>query len=241
MGCSNDARDKGIDPSESDKLNLIERGNYYGHANRKRGQSDPRQCSWRSNAEKSDGEYTAPLTILPSSTNGIIEFQTNHFEGKLRGDLILGRYKGGLYHISLTEGGRDVKKKLPGILARKGGIGIAQGPSGALFVARNDAGEVVYHSPDELPSTDLEIKGVFPRRGPQAGGSMLSIYGENLLKFGTPAVAVGGKPCPLVGQVSESKIRCRLPGGSGKVDIIVSAGAESAPFLSGYRYIRGRE
>jgi len=241
IGCSNDSSDRASDPSEGDKLNLIERGNYYGHANRKRGQSDPRQCTWRSNAQKSDGEYTAPLTILPSSMNGIIEFQTDHFEGKLRGQLILGRYKGDLYHIELEEDGREVKRKLPSVLTRKGGIGVAQGPDGTLYVARNDAGEVVYHSPDETPSLDLEVKSVFPRRGPESGGSILSIYGENLTQFGTPTVTVGGKACPLEGLKTESKIRCRLPSGSGKADIVVLSGTETAPFLGGYRYIRGHE
>lgn len=241
IGCSDDRSDRGPDPSEGDKLNLIEKGNYYGHANRKRGEKDPRQCLWRSNAQQSDGEYTAPLTILPSSTNGIIEFQSNHFEKKLRGHLILGRYKGGLYHIALSPDGRSVPKKLPTILARKGGIGIAQGPDGTLFSARNDAGEVLFHSPDEAPSLDLEVKSVFPRRGPESGGSILTVYGENLTKFGTPTVTVGGKDCPVEGSKTESKITCRLPAGSGTVDVMVSAGAEATAFLDGYRYIRGRE
>lgn len=222
-------------------MNLIEKGNYYGHANRKRGEKDPRQCSWRSNAQQGDGEYTAPLTIVPSSTNGIIEFQTNHFEKKLRGHLIMGRYKGGLYHIELSPDGRSVPKKLPSVLTRQGGIGVCQGPDGTLFSARNDAGDVLFHTPDEPPSLDLEVLSVFPRRGSESGGSLLRIFGENLLKFGTPSVTVGGKACPLVGSVSESKISCRLPGGSGKADVIVSAGSQSTPFLDGYRYIRGRE
>lgn len=222
-------------------MNLVEKDNYYGHANRKRGETDPRQCLWHSSSEQSDDEYTAPLTMLPSSTNGIIEFQTNHFEGKLRGHLILGRYKGGLYSIGLSADGRSVLKKSPDILVRKGGIGVAQGPDGTLFAARNDAGEVVYHSPDEEPSADLEVKSVFPRRGPNAGGSLLRIYGENLIEFGTPTVTVGDKNCEVVGSNTNSKITCRLPSGSGKADVVVSAGAETVAFVDGYRFIRGRE
>lgn len=83
-----------IDPHEDDKLNLLEKGKYYGHANRKRGEKDPRQCKWRSATEKSDSEYTAPMHMLPASCNGIAEFQTRHFGDQLRGHLLIGRYKG---------------------------------------------------------------------------------------------------------------------------------------------------
>lgn len=50
--------------------------NYYGHPNRKRGATDPRQCLWHSAAEASDTDYTAPLAILPASVDGIIEFES---------------------------------------------------------------------------------------------------------------------------------------------------------------------
>lgn len=239
LGCSGEPSDNGGDPSEGDKLNLIEKDNYYGHSNRKRGEQDPRQCLWHSSAEQSDEEYTAPLTMLPSSTNGIIEWQTDHFEGKLRKHLILGRYKGGLYSAALSPDGRSVPKKEPSILVRKGGIGVVQGPDGTLYAARNDAGEVVYHSPDEAPSLDLEVKSTFPRRGPKEGGSLLRIYGENLTKFGNPRVTIGGKTCQTVGTNTDSRITCRLPSGSGKADVVVSAGSETVAFIGGYRYIRG--
>jgi len=71
-GCNGQQVD---DIEEEDKLNLIEQGNYYGHPNLKRG-----ECVWRSQEEPSDESYTAPLLILPSSSDGIIEFQSDHFE-----------------------------------------------------------------------------------------------------------------------------------------------------------------
>jgi len=63
------------DVEEEDKLNLIEKGNYYGHPNFKRN-----ECVWRKFDDPSDDSYTAPLLVLPSSSNGIIEFQSDHFE-----------------------------------------------------------------------------------------------------------------------------------------------------------------
>lgn len=220
----------GMDPNESDELNLIVRGAYYGHANRKRGENDPRQCLWRSADEASDDEYTAPLTMLPSSTNGMIEFQTLHFGSKLRGQLILGRYKGALYHVALSADGKSVLNKVPSELVKKGGIGVAQGPDGTLYAASVFAGEVVYHAPYEAPSLDLTVKSVFPRRGLNKGGSLLTLYGENLNTFGNPTVTVGGQACPVMGPISASTIKCTLPAGAGKADVVVTSGAQTATF-----------
>ena len=76
------------DIEEDDKINLIEKGKYYGHPNPKRAESDSRQCVWRSFEEPGDGSYTAPLLRVPSSTDGIVEFKSDAFEGQMRGNLI---------------------------------------------------------------------------------------------------------------------------------------------------------
>ena len=86
-GCG--PRQEDDDPEEADKLNLIMDKRYYGHPNRKRGEKDLKQCVWRSVNEPSNKDYKGPLMTLASSTTGIIEFQTNHFEGQLRHNLIL--------------------------------------------------------------------------------------------------------------------------------------------------------
>ena len=93
---------------EEDKINLLEFGNYYGHPNRKRGETDPRQCIWRSQNEPSDGDYTAPIVIGTSSIDGICEFQTAHFNSQMRGNLIYSKYKDPLHRVILTQDGRGV-------------------------------------------------------------------------------------------------------------------------------------
>lgn len=234
-----DCKTEAPDPFEKDELNLLEKGGYYGSANRKRGQTDPRQCKWRSNTSPSDEEYTAPIALLESSTDGIIEFQSDHFFGQLRGNLILGRYKGGLYRAELSSDGRSVLRN-PSMFNKNGGLTLTQGPDGTLFVVKNDEGKVIYLSPDEsVASLGVDVKSVFPRRGPQEGGSLLTIYGDKLDALGRPTVTVGGMVCPLSGPVSASKLTCRLPSGTGTVDIVVSSGEQSDTFERGYRYIRG--
>ena len=83
--------ENGPSPHEPDELNLVMEGHYYGHANRRRGRDDYRQCIWRTQNETSDESYTAPIGMLPASSDGLCEFETDHFAGQLRGNLIVAR------------------------------------------------------------------------------------------------------------------------------------------------------
>jgi len=100
-------------------------------------------------------------------------------------------------------------------------------------------GAVYAYTPSEAATSALVVKGVFPRRGPVAGGSTLKIYGINFDPATTTSVTVGGSSCPVVSVVSSNKIVCTLPGGSGTVDVVVSTASESSTFERGYRYITG--
>lgn len=84
------------DIEEDDKVNLIVKNGYYGHPNPKRAESDSRQCVWRSFNDQSDGSFNAPLLKVPASTNGIVEFKSDAFDGQLRGNLI-GENTDGVY------------------------------------------------------------------------------------------------------------------------------------------------
>ena len=237
-GCGSD----GDDPHEDDELNLIVKGGFYGHPNRMRSQKqqNKRECTWRSALEPSDADYTAPLSTLQSSANGIAEFQSKHFGGQLRGQLLIGRYKGALFRVPLSKDGRSVVGK-PIVLTDSGGLDVTQGPDGTLFVAQNAKGKVIYHSPADASTNKLETKSVFPRRGPKSGGSVLTIYGENLDSFGTPTVFVGGTYCPLTGATSKTKITCILPAGNGNANVVVTSGGSRDEFTNAYRYISGKE
>lgn len=248
ISCTED--NEGPEPFEADKLNLIEEGHYYGHANRKRGETDPRQCSWRKGFVPSDN-YTMPIKKLDSSSNGLVEFQSNHFGGALRGDLVVARYKGALHHVKLTNGGIKAAGEMtdkPPPLINQGGLDVTQGPDGTLFVASNFGGKIHYHAPDEAESELMTIKSIFPRRGPQAGGSTLTIYGQKMFNAtNDPTVTVGGLDCPVTDTLIYTDvtlhtmqwIKCRLPAsGVGSSDVVVSFEGESHTFQS-YRYISG--
>jgi IPT/TIG domain len=232
------------DAYEFDELNIIKRGGYYGHPNFKRAATDPRQCVWRpasSFGEEGDG-YTAPMIKLSSSTDGIIEFESDHFNGQLRGDLILSKYKDGLYRVILSDDGETVNPISNPAIEMIGvgddGLAVTQAPDGSLVDARYETRSCFTFQPDEPASTELIVKSVFPRRGGLAGGSTLLIFGANF--SGSPTVTVGGRPCTGVVLRSGKKMECTLPSGSlGRADVVVTIGAASDTFEKGYRYITG--
>ena len=148
----------------------------------------------------------------------------------------MGKYKDALYRVLLTHDGTEAPYE-PFILHNNGGLDVTLSPDGKLFTCKYKGGKVRYIAPNEPASEALVVKSVFPRRGGQAGGTTISIYGENF-DSGTPSVAVGGSPCPVL-TVGAKKITCTLPGGSGTADILVTSGNETGTFSSGYRYITG--
>ena len=236
------------DIQESDKLLLLRKNRYYGHSNRKRGENDPRQCTWRGANEPSDANYTAPLAIIPSSSNGIVEFQSAAFGGQMRGNLLIAKFKGAMFRAILTNDGRAlVPESNPPILmfsSTDAGLDLIQGPDSKVYYVRYKSGKVRFIAPDESPSESIFIESIFPRRGSQAGGSILSVYGQKLLGDGassTVAVSVGGKPCVPVLTVTATMVQCMIPGGTPGIaaDILVTNSNGAAIFRAGYRYITG--
>jgi IPT/TIG domain/Glucose / Sorbosone dehydrogenase len=230
------------DAYEVDELNLIKRGSYYGHPNFKRAVTDARQCTWRAASLPSGNGYTAPLMKLASSTDGIIEFESDHFNGQMRGDLILSKYTDGFFRVILSPDGETVNRSSdPAIpLVGDNGLALTQAPDGSLIDARYTTNNCYFFKPIEATSTTLDIKSVFPRRGSVAGGSKLWIFGVNFAG-GTPVVTVGGKACTGVVLMSAKKIECTLPVGTvGNKDVVVTIGAKKDTFANGYRYITGK-
>jgi Glucose / Sorbosone dehydrogenase/IPT/TIG domain len=229
------------DEYEKDELNLIKKGSYYGHPNFKRAETDPRQCIWRGASQPSSNGYSAPMMKLASSSDGIIEFESDHFNGQMRGDLILSKYTDGLFRVALSSDGESVNPFSDPALSLGGdnGLAVTQAPDGSLIDARYSVNNCYIFKPNEVPSVDLDIKSVFPRRGGLAGGTKLMIFGVNFA--GTPFVTVGENDCSDAVLISPMKIECVLPSGItvGAKDVTVTIGSASDTFAKGYRYITG--
>lgn len=233
------------DKYDTDELNLIVRNGWYGHPNHKRAKTDSRQCAWKGTADSSTSDYTAPLMKLRSSTNGIIEYDSNHFNGEMRHNLIASKYKDGLYRIVLSADGKSViPTSIPAIeLVGDGGLAVAMAPNGNLVDARLAANAVYVYRPMEPPiSTDMTIYTVYPRRGGLAGGSILSIYGRNFIGLQI-VVFIGTSLCtnPIVSE-SNTIIRCRIPPSivAGRKDVVVeNENGTREIYTLAYNYIRG--
>jgi len=159
----------------------------------------------------------------------------------MRGNLIYSKYGSQLYRVILTPSGQGVipQSDPPIKVVGDKGLGVTQAPDGSLVQAQFKASQLWVYIPDEEVTADVKVNSVFPRRGPLAGGSALTIYGHNLQKSSSvTTVRVGSFDCPVT-SVKATQIICTLPGGSGTVDITVTVGAESYIFKRGYRFISG--
>jgi hypothetical protein len=230
------------DFTEGDKINLLRKGKYYGTPNRIRAltDKDPRQCVWRSQFDPADSNYTAPILITKSSTDGLIEFFGDHFDRQLRGNLIAAKYQGSLYRVVLTPDGEGViPQSNPYIELTEDvdALDVTQAPNGILISTSLDRNAIYFHKPIEQPTTQLKVLSVFPRRGGQGGGNRLQIYGENFTDM--TRITVGRRNCPVM-SFSATKIECTLPGGTGTVDIVVlGVNNQKYVFERGYRYVTG--
>ncbi len=141
--------------SVADELNLIEQGRYYGHPNRNRGRSDPRQCIYHPPEEGSGPGFTGPIAVLPDhcSCDGIVEYTAGAFAGVMPGDLIYGGLTGGnVWHARLSADGRAVVAT--SVLASNFDqpLDVTVGPDGTIYIAEFGGDRISYLAPEPQPS-----------------------------------------------------------------------------------------
>ena len=218
----------GPDPWNSDTLVLVQKGSYFGYPNRARGKrGDERQCVYYAPQDEASKGFTPPLAVFEASTNGIIEYTANCFEGQMKGDLLISKYavqgKGKLFRAQLDA----TKKALKGSVEDFrdfSGLSIVMNPYGALVMPRVQQPNIAVLSPDEEATEGNEPKftAVSPHRGPRRGGNWVIITGERLSK--KPKIMFGDKQCTLL-KVDEDEERwalCVVPKGKGSVTISIT-------------------
>ena len=226
MTCSTE----GKDPWHPDALFRLHKNGYYGFPNRARGQNgDPRQCVYYAPKETSRNGFTSALGTFEASTNGLIEYTANCFDGQLKGNLLASKYavggKGKLYRIALDATGTQV---VGGVqeLAQYSGLSIAMNPFGALIMPRVQQPNIAVLLPDEedyegeLP----KVTALLPNRGPKKGGNNIAITGLNFLP--DTKVFFDGKPCEVrIVSPGNNWLLCRAPAGAGSVKVVVETSA----------------
>jgi RHS repeat-associated protein len=101
--------------------------------------------------------------------------------------------------------------------------------AGAIFVADtlNDSVRVINQ---ELRFTDL-----YPKRGPEAGGTLVRLFGTGFLP-GQTTVTVNGSAVPAT-FVTSTELQITMPAGSGTATIAIATPAGSAQLANCYTYL----
>jgi glucose/arabinose dehydrogenase len=146
---SQDCSADGQDAWAPDELNLVTEGAHYGHPNRNRGRTDPRQCTYSSPDTPAEG-VTAPIATLgySSSANGMAEYTSNAFRGRLLGDLIYVEWIWSrVWRVTLDQSGyvATIRRLVPGELDQP--LDVAVAADGTVFIAEFGANRITYLTP----------------------------------------------------------------------------------------------
>lgn len=229
----------GPDVESDDKLLRVLRGKYYGHPNRNRGRTDKRQCSYRHPWDPSGGGYVEPLGWMKSSTNGIIDYRANSFQGILRGNLFMSKVafaeNGLLYRAEPADSGTWLEAG-PYEFKESSGLSLVQGLWGELVMPLLEKSKVLVYAPVEASPPTVRFLNVYPTWGPRIGGTEIMITGHHL-NGADLQILVGGKACTGIWDVQYNSVKCTTPPGSGKVAIVVKhGGVESTGYGHDFEY-----
>lgn len=203
-----------------DEVNLIQPGKYYGHPNRNRG-----EC-----VHSNFGAGEKPKKTIASSTPGIVEYTSNAFSGGLKGEIVLSKYAASGSGTASRYTGGDAN---PVPMAPYSGLRVINGLHGELIMPRVQQGFVAVLKPKYTKPSGPMVIAVSPRKG--TAGNRVFVSGENFAAG--LSVTFGGKAGTNVGQVTGTGFFVDVPGGSGKVSVVVTVGGASSAVVPGFDFI----
>lgn len=212
-----------------DELNLLSEGDYFGHPNRTRGEDDPIQNVYFGPNDPSSGRYVAPLTTLPSSTNGIDQYRSTVFGGQLLDQLVTQKYNGQVIFIDRADNGLSVEstQSYSGIAD---GLDLLMGSGGTLYGIDFAQDRITVATPNTFASEPVAYD-INLWRAPASGGLPFVIAGENFGDLSETSVTIGGTPAVLT-SVSSNRINGILPSFPNEdgqlLDIVVTSSGVSS-------------
>jgi len=227
------------DASDGDELNLVEEDRYYGSPNRNRGRCDDRQNVYHNLNGGSIGDTFAQAMLeLQPSTNGIVEYRANAFNGAMRGSLIVQKWNGYTTRVDLSADGRSVtnSEQLNVVMDS---LNIVTGPGGALLGGNYNDNKVSVATPQN-GTAGFNVFDVHPWRAPATGGHSFVIGGTGFGNLGNTTVDIGGVSATVT-SVSNNRIRGIVPSVANipndLVDIVVTTGGSQRTLTSAFRYL----
>ncbi|MFT5151252.1 MAG: hypothetical protein ACI841_001239 [Planctomycetota bacterium] len=233
--------DSGSHPdTNNDELLLIERGNFYGHANRSRGVDDPRQNIYYGESPDSIPEtFTQWIGLHQSSSNGICEYRATTFDGAMRGNLLSQRFAGKVKRHILSQDGRGIIsgfENLPQMIA----LDVVTGPGGVILPISYLSNAVKLMLPDDSSVIGPTAYDITPWRGVLGGGTRFVIGGENFGTLANTSVTIDGQAATL-SYVSSNRIIGTTPAGSAVtgqlVDVNVTVDGWSRVLPEAFMYL----
>jgi len=231
-----------FDAAALDSLELVEPGKYYGHPNRNRGRTDPRQCTYHANDEPASPGYTAPIEAnLPASSDGLAEYTSGVFGGQMQGDLLYAAWVDSTLHrVKLSPDGASVISDTTLATGLTNALDVAVGSDGTIYVAEYGGSKVTYFKPDESPVSGITVSSIFPAGGPMSGGQQVTVTGTNFTTTADTVATIGGAPLANLVVENSTTLEGTSPAGSlGPQDVVVTNSVGSATLSGGYTYSAG--
>lgn len=219
-----------------DELNLLSDGGYFGHPNRTRGVANNIENFYFGPNESSNGNYTAPLTTLPSSTNGIDEYRSQVFGGQLTGQLVTQKYNGQVIFVDRSADGLSVidTQSYNNIAD---GLDLLVGSGGSVFGIDFAQDRITVATPVVSGVTSPTAYDISIWRGAATGGNPFTIGGANFGDLSNTTVTIGGVEVQLT-SVFENRVNGILPNLSGSagtfVDVVVTSAGISTTLQQAY-------
>ncbi|HPF41305.1 MAG TPA: malectin domain-containing carbohydrate-binding protein [Phycisphaerae bacterium] len=226
------------DPNEGDEFMLVEEDHYYGHPNRNRGRCDDRQNVYHDLTGVSvEGVFTQMLTELTPSTDGVMEYRSETFNGEMRGDIIVQKWNGPTRRIQLSAEGRSVLAN-EALNVTADSLDITMGPGGAIYGANYSDNKISVLRP--FVAAGFNAFDITPWRAPATGGVPFVIAGTSFGTLANTSVTIGGVPATLT-SVSATRIRGVTPATANPpdamVDVVVTVGSVSRTIPAAFRYL----
>lgn len=135
--------------NDPDQVHLLLEGEYYGSPNRNRGREDARQCAYVPPSDETPEEHDM-LRLVPPSSNAIIEFRGDFFQGSWQGDLIYAWWSGGeIRRLPLSDDGTAVEGEETIGDGFSFPLAMVQAPNGTIYIAEFGGGVISYLAPQE--------------------------------------------------------------------------------------------
>jgi glucose/arabinose dehydrogenase len=229
------------DPVTPDKVLLFGKNHYYGHPNRNRGRFDPRENRYQAPWENPPADAaTPPVSLLPSSRDGIDEYRATTFGGALRGHLLVQEWNGALSALALSPDGRRVESTIKQIWGTQRGLGVVCGPGGAILAVDYTGSQITVSLPEDKAATGMVAYDIFPWRAPASGDFTFVIGGKQFGTVSNTTVFIGSLQAKL-SSVTPQRIKGVIPASlnpsAAFLPVLVHSNAKTSVIPEGFRYL----